>query len=218
MGSALSSVISDHHLFGFDLDVKYPETGTTFKITQEFAAGMDPDRLAKAFADNMKSKGSRVDELEEEVARLKLDRDEWKELVESVEAERIELRKELNHAMELGCGVYREQETMQTCVEEVDALKARAAHLKLEDSSKVFNTELIAALELEALIDVSETLVNAAVVRKESRGAHTCRDFPTRDDESYLHHSLAFYQSGARPRLDKKEVTLGHWVPEERKY
>jgi fumarate reductase flavoprotein subunit len=82
----------------------------------------------------------------------------------------------------------------------------------------VFNTELIAALELTAMIDVAESLVNSAVRRKESRGAHTCRDFPTRDDENYLHHSVAFYEEGTRPRIEKKEVTLGHWVPEERKY
>ena len=128
------------------------------------------------------------------------------------------IRKELNLSMESGCGVYREQETMQTCVEEVDALKQRSQHLKLDDPSKVFNTELIAALELTAMIDVAESLVNAAVVRKESRGAHTCRDFPTRDDENFLHHSVAFHEEGARPRIEKKEVTLGHWVPEERKY
>jgi fumarate reductase flavoprotein subunit len=128
------------------------------------------------------------------------------------------IRKELNLSMESGCGVYREQETMQTCVEEVEVLKQRSQHLKLDDPSKVFNTELIAALELTAMIDVAESLVNAAVVRKESRGAHTCRDFPTRDDENFLHHSVAFHEEGARPRIEKKEVTLGHWVPEERKY
>ncbi len=128
------------------------------------------------------------------------------------------LRKELNLAMEKGCGVYREHETMQVCVDAVDAIKGRAAHLKLDDPSKVFNTELIAALELQALIDVAETLVNSAILRKESRGAHTCRDYPTRDDQNFLHHSLAFYQTDARPRIDKKEVTLGHWIPEERKY
>jgi fumarate reductase flavoprotein subunit len=128
------------------------------------------------------------------------------------------IRKELNLSMESGCGVYREHETMQTCVEEVEVLKQRSQHLKLDDPSKVFNTELIAALELTAMIDVAESLVNAAVVRKESRGAHTCRDFPTRDDENFLHHSVAFHEEGARPRIEKKEVTLGHWVPEERKY
>jgi len=55
------------------------------------------------------------------------------------------------------------------------------------------------------------------VIRKESRGAHTCRDFETRDDSNYLHHSLCFYDP-AGPRIEKSEVALGHWVPEERKY
>ncbi len=128
------------------------------------------------------------------------------------------VRRDLNTAMEEGCGVYRQQDTMQACVEAVDQIKARASQLKLEDSSKVFNTEVIAALELVAMIDVAESLVNSAVLRKESRGAHTCRDFPTRDDQNYLHHSVAYYQPGARPRIDKKEVALGHWEPEERKY
>ncbi len=128
------------------------------------------------------------------------------------------VRRDLNKAMEEGCGVYRKQDTMQKCVEQVDTIKQRAQQLKLEDSSKVFNTEVISALELIAMVDVAEALVNSAVLRKESRGAHTCRDYPQRDDQNFLHHSIAYYQPGARPRIDKKEVALGHWEPEERKY
>ena len=67
------------------------------------------------------------------------------------------------------------------------------------------------------MLDVAEAVANAASVRKESRGAHTRRDFPTRDDQNHLHHSLCYFDA-AGPRLDKKEVTLGKWVPEERKY
>ena len=128
------------------------------------------------------------------------------------------VRNALNAAMEQGCGIYRQQDTLAECVARVDEIKDRATHLRLEDSSKVFNTELIAAMELVSMIDVAEALVNSAIQRKESRGAHTCRDFPTRDDENYLHHSLAFYEPGARPRIEKKAVSLGHWTPEERKY
>ena len=129
------------------------------------------------------------------------------------------LRKELNTAMEMAAGSIVSRTRWPNAVEKGGReLKGRAAHLHLEDSSKVFNTELISAMELIAMIDVAETLVNAAVLRKESRGAHTCRDFPNRDDQNYLHHSLAFYEAGGRPRIDKKEVALGHWEPEERKY
>jgi fumarate reductase flavoprotein subunit len=128
------------------------------------------------------------------------------------------VRDALNAAMEKGCGIYRQQDTLAECVAKVDEIKDRATHLKLVDSSKVFNTELIAAMELISMIDVAEALVNSAIQRKESRGAHTCLDFPNRDDVNHLHHSLAFHQSGARPRIEKKAVALGHWEPEERKY
>ena len=75
----------------------------------------------------------------------------------------------------------------------------------------------LGALELENMVYVAETIAASAVSRKESRGAHTCKDFPHRDDQNYLYHTLC-YQDAAAPRLDKKEVTLGTWVPEERKY
>jgi succinate dehydrogenase/fumarate reductase flavoprotein subunit len=97
-------------------------------------------------------------------------------------------------------------------------LRNRVQDLKLEDGSKVFNTELIAALELVNMVDCAEAVTNSAVQRKESRGAHTCRDFESRDDQNYLHHTLCYFSEGAGPRIDKKAVALGHWEPEERKY
>ena len=81
----------------------------------------------------------------------------------------------------------------------------------------MFNTELVAALELANMVEVAETLAVSAVHRTESRGAHTCRDFPKRDDQNYLYHTMA-YRTEDGPRLDSKEVALGHWEPQERKY
>jgi fumarate reductase flavoprotein subunit len=127
------------------------------------------------------------------------------------------IRTDLKNAMESGCSVYREQETMDETVRAVAQLKGRYADIALDDSSKVFNTELIAALELGNMLDVAECVANAAAVRKESRGAHTRRDAPKRDDENFLHHSVCYFDP-AGPRLEKKEVTLGKWEPEERKY
>ena len=89
--------------------------------------------------------------------------------------------------------------------------------MSLSDASQVFNTELTAMLELRNLLDVAEAVALAAVNRKESRGAHACRDFPKRNDQDYLHHSLVHF-SEAGPRFGTKPVTLGVWVPEERKY
>jgi fumarate reductase flavoprotein subunit len=127
------------------------------------------------------------------------------------------IRREMNEAMERGCGVFRDQESMAASVRELAVLKGRVADLRLEDESRVFNTELISALELVNMLDVAESVAVSAHHRKESRGAHTCRDFATRDDQNYLYHTLCYHEPSG-PRLGKKEVRLGHWEPVERKY
>jgi succinate dehydrogenase/fumarate reductase flavoprotein subunit len=106
---------------------------------------------------------------------------------------------------------------MRAAVEDLVQLKARFADVALEDTSKVFNTEIIAALELANMLDVAEAVARSAAVREESRGAHTRKDFTKRDDQRFLHHSLCHFDP-AGPRLSTKPVTLGHWEPEERKY
>jgi fumarate reductase flavoprotein subunit len=128
-----------------------------------------------------------------------------------------QLRRELGVALERGCGVYREQATMEEAVHATAALRGRFDDLGLEDKSTVFNTELIAALELGNMIAVAEALAVSAAHRNESRGAHARRDAKKRDDQNFLYHTLA-YAGYSGPRLDKKPVTLGIWEPEERKY
>jgi fumarate reductase flavoprotein subunit len=133
-------------------------------------------------------------------------------------AEKLALiRNDLNATMEDGFGVYREAASMNASVAAITQLKARFADLALEDTSKVFNTELTAALELANMLDVAEAVAHAAQARDESRGAHTRKDFTKRDDQRFLHHSLCHFDP-AGPRLGTKPVTLGHWTPEERKY
>jgi fumarate reductase flavoprotein subunit len=127
------------------------------------------------------------------------------------------LRREMNDTMESGCGVYRRQDTMNETVGVMRDLRQRVGDLGLADESKVFNTELVSALELVNMVEVAEVLAVSAAHRKESRGAHTCRDFTTRDDQNYLYHTMA-HRDADGPRLDKKDVKLGHWEPEERKY
>jgi fumarate reductase flavoprotein subunit len=119
--------------------------------------------------------------------------------------------------MESGCGVYREQASMDDTARTVAQLKGRFADVALEDTSKVFNTEIIAALELGNMLDVAESVAVSAAHRQESRGAHTRKDHTTRDDQNYLYHTLCSFDP-AGPRLSKKDVALGKWVPEERKY
>ncbi len=128
-----------------------------------------------------------------------------------------DLRQELNASMETGCGVYREQAPMDDTVRTVAELLERFEQVSLEDQSRVFNTELVAALELHNMLLVAQSLALSAAHRQESRGAHTRKDFPHRDDQNFLYHTLC-YLDPSGPRLDRKEVTLGTWVPEERKY
>jgi len=128
-----------------------------------------------------------------------------------------QVRREMNLAMERGCGVYREQATMQQTGVELAQLKGRYADLALEDTSKVFNTEILTALELGNMLDVAETIAVTAMARQESRGAHACSDYPKRNDQKFLYHSVAFF-TPAGPRLEKKPVTITRFQPEERKY
>jgi fumarate reductase flavoprotein subunit len=128
------------------------------------------------------------------------------------------IRDEMNRALEGGCGVYREQASMALACKELAILQERAPRLRLSDASRVFNTELVAALELHNMLDVAEAVANAALARKESRGAHACSDHPARNDAEYLHHSLVTRSAEGRPVVGRKHVTLGIWEPEERKY
>jgi len=127
------------------------------------------------------------------------------------------IRGEMSDALESGCGVYREEGSMRAACEKLAELRRRFDDVSLNDPSAVFNTELVAALELANMLEISEVVARSALQRKESRGAHTRRDFPKRDDESFLYHTLAHHDP-AGPRLDRKPVTITRWQPEERKY
>jgi succinate dehydrogenase flavoprotein subunit len=127
------------------------------------------------------------------------------------------LRNEMQHAMESGCGVYREESATQAACRTLAQLRGRYADLGLDDASRVFNTELLAALELGNMLDVAEAVAMSALARRESRGAHARRDFPTRNDADFLHHQVVYFEPGG-PRIERAPVTITRWQPEERKY
>jgi succinate dehydrogenase flavoprotein subunit len=82
----------------------------------------------------------------------------------------------------------------------------------------VFNNDLTQALELGFMLDLASCMVVAGLARKESRGAHARpHDFPARDDENFLRHTLVTWEDGA-PSLDWRPVTITKWQPEERRY
>src|SRR6266478_7639886 len=132
--------------------------------------------------------------------------------------ERIaDIREEMQKAMESGAGIYRDRAGMEATCKTLRELRGRFAKIGLQDRDAVFNTEVIAAMELDAMLDVAEAVANSALLREESRGSHTRTDFPKRDDERFLKHSLAF-RTAAAPRIDYLPVTITRWAPEERKY
>jgi fumarate reductase flavoprotein subunit len=128
-----------------------------------------------------------------------------------------QIRRELNTTMERGCGVFRDESSMRDSVRTVADLKGRYQDLGLGDTSRVFNTELVMALELGNMLDVAEAVCSSALARRESRGSHTRTDFETRNDGEFLKHTMIRF-SPAGPGLDYKPVTITRWQPEERKY
>src|ERR671936_275163 len=127
------------------------------------------------------------------------------------------LRDAMQRAMEDGVGVYRTAEGLQRARDTVAELRERYKHVHLDDRSRVFNTELFSALELGFMLDVAEAICHSALAREESRGAHARRDFPRRNDERFLAHSMAYKTDGA-PRIEYLPVRITRWQPEERKY
>jgi fumarate reductase flavoprotein subunit len=97
-------------------------------------------------------------------------------------------------------------------------LRERYAGVAIADRSKTFNTERIAALELDFMLDVAETIVGSARAREESRGAHQRNDFPARDDQRFLAHSLIHRRADGSSRVEYLPVTITRWPPGERAY
>jgi succinate dehydrogenase / fumarate reductase flavoprotein subunit len=128
-----------------------------------------------------------------------------------------ELRRELRTTMDDDVGVFRNATDLATALAKVREIRVRAQHAPVADKSRVYNSNLIHALELENLLDLAEVTVAGALAREESRGAHARRDFPTRDDDSWLKHTLAFATADG-PRFEHKPVTIDMWKPVERKY
>ncbi len=128
------------------------------------------------------------------------------------------LRKEMHDVMEGSAGIYRDEALLEQACQQLSELRDRYQRLGISDKSRVFNTELAYALELSALLEVSDAMVHGALQRRESRGAHQRLDHTERDDERFLTHTLAWYQPGGAPRIDYRPVTITSWKPAERVY
>ena len=127
------------------------------------------------------------------------------------------IRRELRSLMDQHAGVYRTGESMLQGLEKIHRLRERFKNIQIEDKSRIYNTNLIQTLETENMLELAEVLLLAAVAREESRGGHARTDFPVRDDEKFLAHSMVYY-TGEQPRLEYKPVNISKWKPVERKY
>jgi len=128
------------------------------------------------------------------------------------------IRDEMQTSMERSSGIYRSGESLRQGMDEIRRLQERFADLAIEDHSRTFNTERVSALELACMLDVAESIVTAATRREESRGAHQRTDFPKRDDQRYLAHSLIYRNADGSARVDYIPVTITRWPPAERVY
>jgi succinate dehydrogenase / fumarate reductase flavoprotein subunit len=114
--------------------------------------------------------------------------------------------------------VVRMEEGLRKMQELLGGLRERYARAVVQDKGRVYNTDLMEAWELGALLDCADTLVAAALARDESRGGHYREDHPLRDDDHWLRHSLASRDPDGGVRLEYKDVKMGAYVPMERKY
>jgi fumarate reductase flavoprotein subunit len=128
------------------------------------------------------------------------------------------LREEMQKAVEGGAGIYREQSTLSQAKNKLFELQERYVNIKLDDHSQTFNTELISALELGFMLDVAQSIVECALHRTESRGAHQRTDFPERDDKRFLAHSLARRDGDGSLKVEYLPVKITRWPPGERVY
>ncbi|MCU1334932.1 MAG: frdA 1 [Bryobacterales bacterium] len=129
-----------------------------------------------------------------------------------------DLRDEMQKIMEQCAGIYRSGESLAGAAGKLHELQDRFRDIRLDDRGHLFNTELISALELSCMLEVAETMAQCAMERTESRGAHQRTDYPARNDEKFLAHSMTYRTTEGRPRVGYAPVTITRWPPAERVY
>ena len=127
------------------------------------------------------------------------------------------LRQQFQDCMSEHCGVFRTEEVMKEGLAQIQQFKASYSEIGLDDTGNCWNTELLEAMELQNIMLVGEIILTSALKRRESRGAHSREDYPTRDDHNFLQHTLAYYSTTGID-IDYMPVSLTLFEPKERKY
>jgi succinate dehydrogenase/fumarate reductase flavoprotein subunit len=120
--------------------------------------------------------------------------------------------------MNRSVSVFREHEGLETARKRIQELKTRWPATTIQDKGQVFNTGIIAALELSFMLDCAEAIIAGALTRRESRGAHFRTDYLDRDDEDWLKHILLYHQPENEPRIDFLPIHITQWQPQIRVY
>ena len=128
-----------------------------------------------------------------------------------------ELKAELGKTMDKYVAVFRDETGLDTALDVVRRLKGEAQNVAIDDKGTVFNQDILAALELQFMLDNAEAIVISAIERKESRGAQFRTDFPERNDDEWLKH-INVSANGAEAELTYSPVTMTQWQPQERTY
>jgi succinate dehydrogenase / fumarate reductase flavoprotein subunit len=129
----------------------------------------------------------------------------------------FDLSTEMKKVMFDEVGIYRSEKGMQTAIQKIQDWKARYKQVKVSDAGRIFNTELLNAWELGNMLDIAEVVAECALNRKESRGGHSREDFPNRDDQNWLKHTLA-WKKGGKVEIGYKPVVITKHKPKERVY
>jgi succinate dehydrogenase / fumarate reductase, flavoprotein subunit len=128
-----------------------------------------------------------------------------------------EVREALATVMYDYAGVFRTQERLEHCLTTIGELRERGESVVVDDTGDRFNTDLLSVFELESMLEMADCLVTGGLARRESRGAHTRLDYPERNDEEWMRHTLA-WSDGGTVRLDYKPVTVTRFEPMTRTY
>ena len=128
------------------------------------------------------------------------------------------LRDELQDSMTKNAGVFRTEKSLLVQKEKLKELKQRFKNVRIDDKSKIYNTDLQEAVELSHMIDFSAFIVEGAILRKESRGAHYREEYQTRDDDNFLKHTMTYMDNNGELRTEYMDVVLGNHELAERTY